>query len=54
MKVRKPGTFVKELIDMWCFQPGIPMTGHVPVALIIGHDEDDMGLGLNCFFSAAG
>lgn len=50
MVVGESGTLSVELIEMGSFDEGMSVTGEVSVALVIGHDVDDIRLlgGLSC------
>ncbi len=43
MIVREPDAFSVQFVQMWGLEPGVSMTPQVPVALIVRHDENDVG-----------
>jgi hypothetical protein len=42
MEVRKPGTQVMQPIEMRCFQHCVSQTTQITLALIVGHDQNDI------------
>ena len=42
-----------QLVDVWCFHMRIACKTKVAIALVIGHDKDDVGLGRGLRFYRA-
>lgn len=40
---------IVQLVQVRGFDPGVTMSSHWTVSLIIGHDQDDIGFCLGCF-----
>jgi hypothetical protein len=43
MKISQPNTLIEKQVDIRCLQIRISMAGQISIALIIGHNEDDVG-----------
>ena len=43
VKIRESPSFVVKAIEVRCFEDRITVTGKVPIALIVGKDQNDIG-----------
>lgn len=46
VEVIKADTLIVQAIDMWGLQERVPMPAEIAVALVIGENEDNVGLNL--------